>query len=296
VYVGLILVAVALIFGYERHEFDRYVSNAKPIYEYTALGLMMIWYYSKNNTISTILIGLVGIAYILQGFIYGDRSSVVILAVLYITAVGIKYSMRGMTLIAISAVALSSAVAVYRSFSDSGISQMLRSFLNRGLLLVFSDTASASFYSGIAIVAIREKIPERFEYLWKFIASIFLGSGFPGLEEANITLLAKTIYPLGGGGLYPSYFYFFGGYVGVIIGAIMLALILRIVFTGQTPYFLFLQCYMTAMSLRWFLYTPYTLFRSSIFVFSVLFYACLIFSQISKNMKCNEPKMRGVHQ
>lgn len=277
-YVGIVFIIYSLIFGYVRIGVDTgYVSNAKPIYEYTILVFLMVWYYSKGNgLINLLLLPLCALLYITQGLYYGDRSSalvlLVLIAMLYIT----KLSIFRMLTLGLGGVILSNIVGVIRSY-DLGFGGLFRHFYDLGHLVLFSDTASYSYYAGITVIASRLSLPDNpVYYLYKFILGIFIGSSSQLTHEANITVAVRQIYYNGGGGLYPSYFYFWGEYVGLVIGTIILGLVLYKTFTSASQYSCLMQVYLTTMCFRWYLYTPMTFFRTVLFIFSLLYGLCLL--------------------
>src|SRR5699024_7284616 len=158
----------------------------------------------------------------------------------------------------LTGILLANGISVYRNLTTFDLSYILSNAISDGILSIFTDTASASYYTGVVIVAVKDLITgSKLEYISKFILSIFVGSSFPGMRDANITLVASDYFHVGGGGLYSSYFYFWGGYLGVIVGAIILFFIIYKVFTSSSRFMIILQYYMTIMSLRWYLYTPF---------------------------------------
>lgn len=281
-YAGIAYIIFALIFGFERTNSIEYISNAKPLYEYAILVFLFVWHYSKNNKTVNLILFVCALIYIVQGLYYGDRSSALVLMVLIFMLFYNKISVLRMMLLAVAGIMFANVVAIFRDYSTIGLSGMVNMLLNRGALLFFSDTASYSYYAGITVVASRLALPESpLYYLYKFIIAIFLGGSSHLSEGADITVLVRQVYYNGGGGLYPSYFYFWGQYLGVIIGAIILGFILYKVFSKKTPYYLLLQYYLTIMCFRWYLYTPMTFFRSTIFIFSLLYALCYLFDKIT---------------
>jgi hypothetical protein len=282
VYVGIAFIIYAMIFGFYRVDSIGYVSNAKPLYEYAILVFILAWHYSGENKIARYILGICALIYILQGLYYGDRSSALVLMVLIGMVYINKTSVSRMMIFAITGIVFANVVAIFRdSVTKITFSDMLNILLNKGILIFFSDTASFSYYAGITIVASRLSLPESpLYYLNKFLLAILLGGSSHLSEGSDITIVARQVYANGGGGLYPSYFYFWGEYIGVIIGAIILGFIIRHVFISDKPYNKLMQYCITIMSFRWYLYTPMTFFRTSIFVFSFLYLLCFIFNMI----------------
>lgn len=274
---GIALIILFIVFGYEQNEYETFRASARTIYEYAILLFVIVWYYSGKIRVANVLLAGLAILYIAQGLYYGDRSSSLVMIVLLMMVLIKKIQFKKMVIYALFGIVLANAIAVYRNLSSFNFSYIIKESLNNGVLSVFSDTASASYYTGVAIIATKELVTNsKLEYILQFLVSLIVGSSSEALRDANVTLVAFDYFHVGGGGLYSSYFYFWGGYFGVIIGSVLLGIIVRIVFTsGKTPYIL-LQYYLTVMAFRWYLYTPYTLFRTTLLMF-VLLYLITIF-------------------
>lgn len=281
-WVGMAFIVYALIFGYERTQSSIYVSNAKPLYEYAIMVFVMVWYYSKGSKTTNVMLKVFVLIYIIQGLYYGDRSSALVMMVL----IGMVYINRAsvlkMTFLGVLGIVFANIVAICRDLSNAGIRDIVESLVNRGALLLFSDTASYSYYAGITIVASRLSLPQQpIYYLYKFIGAVFLGSSITSLGDADITVVVRQVNYNAGGGLYPSYFYFWGEYIGIIVGAIILGFIIKRVFTKKSTYSVIMQFFLTVMCFRWYLYTPMTLYRTSLLVFSTLYLLCYVFNKIT---------------
>jgi len=279
---GLLVITLFIVFGYEKGNYATFRASARTIYEYAILLFVFIWYYSKNFKLANILLSLLAILYILQGLYYGDRSSALVMIVLLFMFVLEKINIKKMLVFLIGGISFANMVAVYRNLSEFDIATIFNKSINNGLMTIFSDTASSSYYTGVVILASRELVPENIGYyLFKFIFALFVGSSSSLSEGSNITTVASNYYHVGGGGLYPSYFYFFGGYLGVIIGATILSLIIRTVYTNDKPMIILLQYYLTVMTFRWYLYTPFTLFRTSLLMFLIMIILTKIIDSIT---------------
>jgi hypothetical protein len=282
-YAGLAFIVYALISGYERGEGTGYASSAKTIYEYAILVFLFVWYYSKNNFVVNMLLMLFAFIYIIQGLYYGDRSSALVFIVLIAMIYVKKIPVMRMLSMAFGGIVVANFIADYRNLTSWSLGQITENLINRGSLLLFSDTASQSYYSGITIIASRLLVPEhQLYYLYKFILAIFVGGSSKIANDSNITLVVQNFFHNGGGGMYPSYFYFWGGYIGAIFGAIILGIIIRNVFTKKTSFYMLMQLYLTVMAFRWYLYTPITLFRTSILIFCMVYLICHIVSKLTR--------------
>lgn len=280
-YVGLLGIAYILIFCITRSTGINYVANKNPLYEYGILVFVMVWYYSKNNKIAEILLAVAAAIYIGQALYYGVRSSAFILGVMVFMMVLKKSPGIFMVFLAILGIAVANLFVVYRTSQQLPITEVLgKYFQTMKITDFFSETAGDSYYTGIAIVASRQFSESPLYHLYKFVISIFTGGSSALAEGSVIEQYTKTIIPIPGGGVYPAYFYFYGKYIGVVSGAVLLGTIIRWYFTQKTSYHILATYMIAVFSLRWFIYSPLPLFRMCIFVYSTLFFLCYFFDKI----------------
>lgn len=82
-----------------------------------------------------------------------------------------------------------------------------------------------------------------------------------------------------GGGMSATYFYFWGGYIGTIIAAIVMGKIIKYVFSKDSYLCNILKLTITVYTIRWFVYYPIAFFRTALFI-TILCYT--IFEIIKK--------------
>lgn len=255
---------------------DEYVSNTNPLYEYCIFLFAFSWVYGKRSKIIRIFISLVALLYIFNGLITGDRSSSFMLMVLIASyRLKNKIVIKKMLILCILAILLANAIAVYRT--DGITSSYLYSLLNRGMLTFFSDTVAHSCYSGLTIAYFSDfYLGNKFSDFLSWIISLFFGSSvlnYMDIKLEEVVFAARSMFDNGGGGLFPAYFYFYGDYVGVLFGSLISMIIIRFVYYhSDLGYCRMLSYILPAMSLRWYLYTPSTLFRACLINFLIIFF------------------------
>jgi len=280
-YVGLLGIAYILIFCITRSSGSDYVANTNSLYEYGILVFLMVWYYSKENKIAKIILAICSVIYIAQALFYGVRSSAFILGGIIFMMALKKSPGIYMVLLTLAGIVSSNLFIVYRNHKDLSIIELLqRFFTNSKATDFFSVTAGDSYYTGIGIVASRQFSDAPLNHLFKFVISIFTGGRSSLADGSVIENFTKTIIQIPGGGIYPAYFYFYGEYIGVVLGAVLLGLIIRWYYTHKTSYHILATYLIAVFSLRWFLYSPLPLFRMCIVVYSALFFLCYYFDKL----------------
>ena len=83
-----------------------------------------------------------------------------------------------------------------------------------------------------------------------------------------------------GGGLYPSYFFGMGGYVGTIVGAVIIGFIIVRFFSFKKNYHGIYAVLITVLMFRWYLYSISTLFRGVFILTTIAVIATKIVSSI----------------
>lgn len=251
---------------------DTYHSNTRTIYEYSILIFLVVWFYSGKSNIRLLLLYFFAIMYILQALVRGDRSSAFPMILALVLINDFKINLRTLIILAISGILASNIVSAYRiAFSLSDLKDIF--FDKYGMTAFLSDTVSQSYYTGITIVKSHYLVNSTESYFFDFLGGIFLGGGFRNADVGAVSfeyLLNK------GGGFYFSWFYFWFGIVGVIVGAIVLGYIIRSLFSSQNNYIKLYRICLIVMTFRWYLYTPFVLYRSVIFILSVLLIISII--------------------
>lgn len=276
--VGTISLFLILFLGTNVTNSTGYTSNSNPIYEYFIVIFTATWYYSGGKRFANFLLLVSAILYVFQSFFYGDRSAAFLMLILYFFLYfKNRISLSKILILAISAILLSNFIAEYRNADDSNIIEILSGTFDRGL---YSDTVSYAYYTSTTITALNHydnNLPSNFlEYLKGFI----LGSG--DNNYSNLAVYAreysKDLFNRGGG-LFPSYFYAFFGYLGVVISAMVLCIILRYFYSRNGEIIMLYQILIATFGIRWYLYNPINLYRVVLIIFTLLLLICWFFNK-----------------
>lgn len=286
--VGYCVLLIFWLFGYSSSIGGTYHSNTRTIYEYSLLIFIVVWFYSGNSKIKKYLLYLFALLYILQSLYRGDRSSAFPMVVALVLIHNYKLSVKSLVLLAFGGIFASNLVSAYRiAFSFTELKNIF--FDKYGMTAFLSDTVSQSYYTGISIVNTHDLIPSTIFYFLNFLGGILFGGSFPNADVGAVSynyLLNK------GGGFYFSWFYFWFGFTGVILGGIFLGIVIKKFFWSDNNYMKLYKICLIVMTFRWYLYTPFVLFRSVLFIFSILLLITFIVEKVttkksSKLLKAN---------
>lgn len=272
-WVGYFVMILGLIFGFERSSGVGYTSNGNPLYEYCLIIMLMVWYYSGNNNLKRKLLIGYGIVYALQGLVYGDRSSMLPMCVLLAMMLIGTIKWEKLIPLAVIGIVLTNYIGIYRK----GVSEInIVDILGNGLKV---DTVTYSYYASLCIIKMKEMMVNPFIDIFDFIISIFVGGNY---GNSNLSALSKAYYPNAGGGMYYSYFYYWMGYFGVLLSALIIVLVIRRIKKKENGYTQLLKICITIMCFRWYLYTPIVFYRSSLLIFTLLFFVCKVFHSVTQ--------------
>lgn len=257
-----------------------YVSNSNALYEYVIMFVLLGLYYSGENKILRRLFDVLAIFYILQGVMFGDRSSafmmVLLLAMVYFQK---RLKIEKVLFFSFLGILASNIIGVLRSAVLS-VGSLVQVLLNRGAYIFFSDTVSFSFYSGITIISFKDIYTgDKLELFVRWIKNFLMGGG----NSTDLALLVQRQYiHNGGGGMFPIPFYFYGGYLFVACIAIMLGLLIRMIFTGKSRWAFLMQYLMIVYVFSWYIYSPQGLIRTLLVNFSIVYFVCVCTQNLSR--------------
>ena len=283
--IAAVLVYVFL-FGYEAPDYVGGRGHPKPIYEYSVLLFILMYYYTGNNKLLITISGLFVIAFALQEFILGGRIMalqflLVAYTMYYIKKIPVKYFVIfGMFMLVFMTFIGDVRGAMLSANFD--LSSILSSFMKEGLAL---DTAYSAYNTSETFVVASQHISESMilEYIKIWLLSFFIG------ESANPEMTLGYISQQYGfhsfGGIYPFYFYFYFGGLGILGSMVLIYPYVKhcLNVSNRSSNISNLICvFFVCHAFRWYLYNPLGLVRSLMF-FVVLYYLFDWYNKLSKS-------------
>lgn len=288
-FVGYFVLLVFWLFGYSDSMGDTYHSNTRTIYEYSILIFLVVWFYSGSSKIKKYLLYSFAVIYILQALVRGDRSSAFPMVLALVLIQNYKINLRTLILLALSGILASNIISAYRiAFS---ISELKAIFFDKyGMTAFLSDTVSQSYYTGISILNTRDLIPSTMGYFIDFLGGIILGGSF---NNADVGAISYNYLLNKGGGFFFSWFYFWFGFLGVIMAGFVLGYLIKLFFRSENDYIKLYKICLIVMAFRWYLYTPFVLFRSVLFIFTILLLLSYIAEKLTSKKSINHKVSSG---
>lgn len=245
-----------------------YTVRITPLYEYSTLIFLMAYYYSGKNKYSLLALTSLATLFILQDFYTGGRITSIQLAILLAITVFRKLlSIKNIVLAALVGLVVVSMVGAFRSdFSMDAID--MSSIIERltESYLVF-DTPVYAYYASATHIAATPLVSWglRGLSLLAFVGAIFVGE-FTTLSNVT-SFVDQNFYINVGGGVLPSHMYFWFGWSGIIIIALLICWLLSRLNRMNNDFRKLVLITIIVTVPRWYLYSPLLLFRPIVLLF-----------------------------
>jgi hypothetical protein len=287
-YVLFITLIYICIFEVNRDMSYSYEVKIKPLYEYSTIFFALCIYYSGKSNIKKILLFILAAIFVLQDAYYGGRATslqiILLFAIFYFYN---KISIKNVLLIIIPCLIVVGLISSYRVAYqfDGGISDIFK-IISKSYFV--QDTATYAYFASMTQVYASYSIDfiEKLSSFGAFILSVLFGSYISvfGIDPkiANPTQIANDIHWNAGGGLMPTTFFFWFGYVGTILLTFFTFRLFRSLLERAKvikPFPTLVCIIITIMSPRWILYSPLPFFRGPFVIFPIIYFICNYFDK-----------------
>ena len=236
---------------------------ASAFYEYSLIVLIVALAFCGRNLKALFLLLIASGWIIVHGLLHGER----ILALQMMIALGVylmlhKISLKLIIPGCLVGIFVFTLVGLSRGLTDLEgdiITQAFEFLKTRGMA---NDTCYAAFKTSLNVIRFADVTPwpDRMLFFLRYLLYIVAGSA---VKDVNLAVLALKVGTHGGGGWLPVYFYFWLGYLGVILsGAALGKLVNKLSEVHVGDKFLsYLALYVVSTLPRWYLYSPAALTR-----------------------------------
>jgi len=282
------IVAVLLIFfflGYKSAATEGARGTPSTFFEYSVILFIIGYYYCGRNKYLSLFMTLLLFLFVYRNISGGGRVTAVQLLLVFFI---MNFSYRAKIVKVLPFAVLIWLIAQTVGQERGNFTFSLQIFDGVGSLLsghVALDTAYSAYFTSLTFVIVGAitSLAVRLNMFLEFFVSIFLGGSLtPGASVSVYTNQYITNYY---GGLLPFYFYFYFGWVGVVITGVIAGLYTKMVSRTNSSSTGFVKCmsvYVVATIFRWYLYSPSNLFRGVLLMALVYWLAELFSKQICK--------------
>jgi len=276
-FILLFSVIFFIYIGIDWRRTEVYQVRISPIFEYSILLILIASFYARKDRVLAMFFVVVVLLFILADAINGGRVSstqVLILCALVFSdkLFFIRNTKFLIPLMFFGAFFMKLLGTLRNSpdFSGTSLQVLSDSFLRN--FFVF-DTATFSYYAGLTMIEATNFIewPYRIFNFVSWIFYVFFGSLLHEHEHTSAYVSLNYFVNFGGGGI-SSYFYFWGGWFGVIIGSLTVAFFITYLRKRATSNKIFLGLFILSIATvpRWYLYAPNSLFRPMLFLLFIM--------------------------
>lgn len=141
---------------------------------------------------------------------------------------------------------------------------------------------NANMYIGLVKDGLITSEQRLTSFLGNFIAIFYSQSSLPA--DYYLPKIAEKYFSIPGGGLISGYLYVWGGWLSVIVGAVVIGAMYKKAFYHKfsSQYFYVYMCIILSVFPRWFAYSPIHFFKMGLWAVAIYFLARLLHQNFSK--------------
>lgn len=280
----VIILVYLLFFQFVRPETEGVRGAPSALYEYSIIIFIIGFYFVGKNKFARIILTLILFLMAAQNFIFGGR----IIGVQLLTAYFIIfhssrikfYKMIPLIVVGFMAMSLIGMERASLTLSLDLFNEMINSISTKKLAL---DTSYSAYFTSMTFLKTQEflSFTDRLVLFSKFLLSIIFGSR---ISNSSLPLYTLSYYQHYNGGVFPFYFYFYLGWFGVFLSALLVNIYTRIVNSNYKKYNGYIACitvYFVSTTFRWYLYTPLIILRGALLL-TIVYYLILVISKINR--------------
>lgn len=267
-----VIILLINIFFFDRSNSDNYLVRTNSVHGYMYLLVLFLIYYSGNNKIKRFAILILVAISVGQSLIFGGRLAIlpnIILTLLMLYKDKLKFFPT--TAIIMFGIVIFAWIGSIRGGAEVSLSEIIRIMQDTYFV---QDTSVYAFNSSVTHVATSHMflLENRVLSLMGFLASIFIGEVGPFTQMGNVTSLSDTSFNNLGGGIIVTHFYFWLGWLGVILSGFLIVWIWNGLNKAKNDLSQLTLIAITSITSSWYLYSPLQLFRILLFFIPILYY------------------------
>lgn len=245
-------------------------SGGSALFEYSYIFYLIAYIFSGKNGYKIKILKLLAIIFLFRALLYGARIEIVsIMSISFILFYSNKFKTISLTVIILMAFISFLFFGYYRTnlelkFPNNGFLELYGYDYNYNRI---TNHETDVYYSSTVILSSinTEFVNNDYRMISTFIylLRLIIPSSLLNSDYNVVPYLQRNYSPVGGGGLFSSFLYFYGGWLGIFLGAIFTAKIFNNMSKIKTKnskvqIFTILSISMTP---RWFAYSPEAIFK-----------------------------------
>ena len=270
-YVLLVMSILINYLFFDRSDSSGYIVRTNSIHGYLYILFLFMTYYSGDKKHRKILIVSSLAFVVIQSLIFGGRLAVIpSVVIVVLTLFPNRVNYKNITPMILLGVIVLTTIGQIRGTGHVDVRTILELF-KEGFFV--QDTSVYAFNSSVTHVYSREiySLPEKMLSLVAFVVSIVIGQGSEFTNFGNVTLVSDNVMNNLGGGIIGTHFYFWLGWIGVVLSAILFSMIINHLNHSEQHLHLLALIAIVATTSTWYIYSPLQFFRI-LFVFVPLIY------------------------
>lgn len=260
------------------------------LHEYYILIYLFLIIYAPKNKFYNLIVKMFLIAYIIKTLIYGGRIEVVQICLLFFYLTYLfktKIKTRYILIVLFLGIYVAGILSNIRSNPEIILSENYLSLFNPKDVFeidlsnpYLSSTEGDVVQSSARMVGLINSnqltLTDRFLSFVSYLVSPIIPPSYLS-DLSNLATYKQNLFQSGGGGLISTFFYCWLGYLGPIVAALIIGLLINNFFkTISKNYYIYGLCLLT-MFPRWFSYNPIFLIKFSLYAVLVFFLIKTIF-------------------
>ena len=226
-----VVLALILVFAFGRPDTiggDR--GSPSALYEYSTILFLIGFYLAGDKRGLRVALAILLILFVLQNIVYGGRiTGVQLLLCLFFMFYSERISSFRLVVLAVCALMVFTFIgAVRTSITSAEFDEFLNVMGNKITGGFAWDTAYSSWHTSITFVLYSDFVSweERLVLFWHWVQSIVFGGSVP---MSNLARLTRSYFAHYYGGVFPVFFQFYLGPLGVVLSAGYVSIVLRLV-------------------------------------------------------------------
>lgn len=254
-----------LIFGYTPGEALGERGQTSTVYESATIFLLIGFYFSGDRRGAQLIMQAFAVVLALEGLLFADRiAPMQFLLCMYVVYYIDRLPQSFTVCLLIGGILMLGFIGEDRVVDSSySFSHFIDTWLDRKGA---QSTFPGAYHASISFVAFKDitSIPQQLSLFWDFIVSQVIGT--KQIETGSLAAVTREYYWHNYGGIYPFFFYYYLGIIGVVFGSFLPGLYVRVVAkmeASTNPIIVVLSVFFLVTVFRWYVYSPTTLLRTA---------------------------------